>query len=220
MPSYQFNKQILKLNAFDDYLKNNLNSLYVSFSFVPPFIEPKIEIVTSRDLTTEEQTTLTNLVNSYVDPDKWLVLHHTDNQFFSSDITSSQTPVVVQSFIVSPFNTSEYVMGCLKTIVKIDAVNAADFSDWNGSPNISYTLELFDFTNNQSVQTTTHVLNDIINGWKQNNLTDPTWETVQLYGLENMSPGSDSIWNIKLSVSDPRLAIQLNSMQKLYYTVE
>ncbi len=220
MSSYTFTKELHLADAFTDFLQKTYGELYTGWENVPPFDYPIVRIHFTRELTQEEQDLLAQRINDYVSPSYWLDLHHTENQFLTSLPSNNTVDTVIQSFIVSPYNTSDYVMGDLKTIVKYETPDISAFNDWdpNQTP-ITCTVELYDYTQQQSIYRTTENINFIISGWLQNNNNDPYWKTTQIYGLKDANPGSDAIWQIKMSVSDPRVYISLNGMQKIYYTV-
>ncbi len=220
MASYTFTKELHLSAAFTDYLEKTYGELYVSWSNVPPFDEPLVRITFARELTQEEQDLLASRINSYVSPTYWLDLHHTDNQFLTSLPSNTTTLAAIQSFIVSPYNTSDYVMGDLKTIIKYETPDLNSFDGWNPETEpITFTLELYDYTQQQVIYSTTESINNIVTTWLQNNNTEPVWKTTQIYGLKDANPGSDAIWQIKLAVSDPRIFVSLNGMQKIFYTV-
>lgn len=221
MAAYTFTKELHISVAFTDYLQKTYGDLYDLWENVPPFDQPLVRIHFTRELTQEEQDLLASRINSYVSPSYWLNLDHTENQFLTSLPSNNTTVSAVQSFIVSPYNTADYVMGDLKTIIKYETPDISVFNDWDPEQTpITCTVELYDYTQQQTIYNTVENINNIITGWKQNNSTEPYWKTVQIYGLKDANPGSDAIWQIKLAVSDPRVYISLNGMQKIFYTVD
>lgn len=222
MAAYQYLKEIHFTDAFTQYLQNTYGSLFDHFEFVPPFDDPIIRIFFNRELTEEEHTLLTSRINAYVSPTYFLRFSHTDNAFLESSPTNSTIPIVVQSFIISPYNTADLVMGELKTIIKYECDNLSVFDSFNPEqdPPFTCTLQLYDYTNNNVIYTATENINFIVQQWKTDNKSDPYWKTLQIYGLKDVAPGSDAIWQIKLSVSDPRINVCLNGMQRIFYNVE
>lgn len=220
MASYTFLKELHLSVAFTDYLQKTYGDLYVEWNNVPPFDQPLVRITFSRELTQEEQDLLASRIEAYVSPSYWLTLHHTENQFLTSLPSNTTTLAAIQSFIVSPYNTSDYVMGDLKTILKYETPDVSVFNDWDPETHpITCTVQLYDYTQNQVIYNTVENINTIISGWKNNNV-DPIWKTTQIYGLKDANPGSDAIWQIKIAVSDPRVYVSLNGMQKIFYSVD
>jgi hypothetical protein len=113
-------------------------------------------------------------------------------------------------------------MGELKTIIKYDCSDVSTFADWNSEtdPPVECTLQLYDYTNNNVVYTHVQNINFLVQDWKDNGTNDPYWKTLQIYGLKDAVPGSDAIWQIKLAISDPRINVSLNGMQRIFYNVE
>jgi len=217
MASYRYSKELYLNVAFDDFLKKNFPDSYINFDGVPPFTENLIDIVFNRELTQEEHDNLTTLITNYVNPSYWLAFSRTDNMFVNSLPINSSIPSVAQTFIISPYNQGFEVMGDMKTIIKYESTDT--FSNFNSSiDNITCTIQLFDYTNNNVIVNIESNINDIIDSWK-NGQSNPTWKTYQIYGLKDANPGSDAIWQIKLSVSDPRVNVTLNGMQRIFYNI-
>lgn len=217
---YIYEKELRHTGAFAEFLTSHFGSDFFAVDGVPPFDRPLVKLVFNRELTEAEIAQLTTLVTNYVSPTYWLRLSHTDNQFLNSPATNSTDLHVCQSFIISPYNTADVVMGDLKTIIKYETNDHTAFADWDPQTNpITFTLQLFDYTQNQVIYTTTQNITDIITNWK-NGSSEAYWRTVQIYGMKDASPGSDAIWQIKLSISDPRVYVSLNGMQRIFYNVE
>ena len=220
MSSFVFTKELHVTAAFTDYMQKNFGDAFYSVDGVPPFDQPLIRVNFNRDLTADEQSRLSTLVADYVSPAYWLVLDHTDNAFLSTPPTNSSDPIVCQSFIISPYNVGSIVMGDVKTIIQYSTPDLSVFADWDPQTTpITCTIEIYSYTQNKSVVVVTTNINDVVSSWLNDNTADPCWRSIQLYGLKDASPGSDEIWQLKLSVSDPRVFISLNSLQRLYYNV-
>lgn len=220
MYEYYFTKTVTKPDAFNDYIKGKLlTSEGVATS------DTTITVYSSVELTSEQQIQLASDVEAYVDPSYWLILDHSDNQFLNTNSTNSDTPEVLQSFIVSPYNNGNTVLGSMKTVVEYTVTDLNAFINWDESNPVIFTLEIFNLTQNKSVTTITQTLNDMCLHWKQHALNgdgspQKDWKTLQIYGLKDLVPGSDCIWQFKVSISHPSIYISLNSVQRLYYVVQ
>ena len=220
MSSFVFTKDLHITAAFVEFMQKNFGDAFYSVDGVPPFDQPLIRINFNRELSVEEQATLNTLVAGYESPAYWLVLDHTDNAFLSTPPTNSNEPIVCQSFIISPYNLGSIVMGDVKTIVQYTTPDLSAFSDWDPETTpITCQIEMYSYTQNKSVTSVTTNIDDVVLSWVDNTAVSPCWRSIQLFGLKDASPGSDEIWQLQLSVSDPRVFVSVNSLQRLYYNV-
>lgn len=220
--TYSFFRNIVKYDAFDAYLRARLPT-FNGFYAVPETQQFVLSFTAT--LTVEDKATIDALVAAYVDPEAWLVLANTSEQFLSTDMCNSLTPVVLQSFIVSPYNSEDAVMDSIKTVVNFKVDDISGLASVPTGTVFSATIELFNFTLNKTVMTVVKDFTSKIEEWKQEAIANGAsglrthWSTAQFFGLRTLVPGSDNIWQARLSVSHPAVSASLNSMQRLFYHV-
>lgn len=210
MANYSYTKHIEKLGAFEEYVKNNFVN-YDWYSYSNDLVVVASKVV----LSAEEEAGLAALVGAYVDPVHWLVLNKTESNCTNSDPSNSATPIVHQSFIMSP-NIDNIVVDSMKIVVQYDGT-PSDFSGFDAATEApTLTLELYDLTRGISITSVSVDLRPIALAWKAGEAS-PKWKTTQFYGLMEKITGYDCIWQVKGSISDPRITYRLNCMQKIYY---
>ncbi len=220
---YTFAKHIGIIEAFQEYLRKELPSCNgVSGS------PDEVMVEFSKELSAEEIAHLNTLVATYNDPSYWLYFDHTENMFMSTHYTSSTTPTLLESFIISPYETNNIVLGDIKTIVQIvpNEHTLQHFSTWDSNMDpVSVTLEIFDYTDK------THLIENSLNlnyavaqEWipliqAGSNVLPTIAKTIQLYGLKDENPGSDCIWQFHGHISNSNLSFNFSGLQKIYYQI-
>lgn len=206
---------------------------YITKNFAPGgqtmLEQNSVSIITSVELTPEQQTELETLVRAYVDPAMFYQFDHTETMTGFSQCTNGDTLTDVDSFIFpSKFlpngdnaQSDGTVFDAIKSILKItmdDVSQAADFTSG------SITTQLYDDTRGFVVCTETTDITSIMQQWKTDALASQTgpvtkYKCFMLSGLWSKSTDYDCIWVLRLSVSDPRIQVRINGFQKLYYMI-
>ena len=213
MPEYNFTKIVAKSYAFDDYLVHHNFTIPITVSTN----DDQLIISTEHELTVSELELLTVLVNGYTDPAIFLQLSHTENLSGVSQSTSSSTLTDVQALIFpSNINTDNGTkIDAVKTILKVTA-DLAQIADLNEA---TATIQIHDYTRDVLISTITVNLGEILAEWKASEETGSVlaYKSVMFSGLINKCTNYDLIWSFRLSVSDSRLNVSLNGLQKLFY---
>ncbi len=219
--TYVFTKNISKFDAMHAYFRER-QPKYLNFSAE----NDVVTLYLSAELTEAEQASMATLVAAYEDPEFWLTLERTEEQFLSTKFTSSTTPVVLQSFIVSPYNASDVlVMDSIKTVINFEVLDIQDLLTIPPETPFTITIELYNFTQSETVITEVKDIADKIQMWRDeaSGLSEATsrshWSTLQMFGLKDYVPGADNIWQFRVNVSYPLVRVALNSVQKLFYNV-
>jgi hypothetical protein len=219
---FTFDKHIGIFNSFQNYISNaHSNVLGLSGD------ANSITVVFSSNLNPDQIISLSNNVVNYNDPSYWLNLDHTNNFPLFSEQINSTTGTTLQSFILSPYDQDNIVIGSLKTICKYNTSDLSYFANFNSniSP-MKFSLSLCNVTKNQFITSNSTDINEEIQSkWVPLanagcNFAPPIFKTIQLFGLKDYTPGSDCMFNLNGHVSDSNLYVNLNGLQQLYYQVE
>lgn len=207
MTEYVFNKHIEKIGAMHELLTYKF-----SFYDYLNYGSDVLVVVSKKVLSEQELADLTLLVTNYIDPNPWLSLNSTENQLMSTELYNSATPIVLQTFIMSP-SINNIVSDSIKLVVEY-TTDLANVNNINSD--VLVTFELYDITRNVSITTVTDNLTNLITEWK-NGDSNPKWKTTQFYGLFPKITGYDCIWQLKGSINDPRVSFKINCLQKILY---
>ena len=223
MGSYVFTLSIVKFNAFEFYMRAQLPDLYQGFSSS----ENTFTFYTTNVLSAEEEARYASIVNAYVDPSYWLEFNHTDNHFLKTNKVNSTSNTVISTFIVSPYADAQNgtVMGSMKTVVGYTTSDITHFLGWDGESPMTLTLELYDYSQGQVIQTLVQDVADVATAWRSRARLGESgsaqiWRSLQIYGLKDANPGSDCIWQFRAKVSNPLLDASLDGLQRLYYILQ
>jgi len=213
---------VQKVQAFQSYITKN---------FAPggtvTIEENIVHIITTIELTLEQQTQLEALVRAYVDPAIYYQYQYSETITGFSQSTTENNLMDVQSFIF-PSKTlpngdnaqsDGTVLDAIKSIVKMTMDDVSQASDFTSG---SVVIQMYDVTRDIEICTQTMDITSIMAGWKADALANKTglvtkYKSFMLGGLANKSTNFDCIWVLRLSVSDPRIRIRLNGFQKLFY---
>jgi hypothetical protein len=124
--SYIYTKQIQIKAAFDNYLRNN-----VQYYDGMTCQSDQLTIITTQELTEEQQTQLTILINNYVDPSYFLELSRTQALPLVSIWADSQNELalngntILQTYIFTGNNneSDNEVLDGIKTIIEYRRCN-------------------------------------------------------------------------------------------------
>ena len=228
--TYVFYNSINKNTAFTDFMTNLYPDIFVSHNSISP---TEVEVTFNRELTPEEQISIGNAVSAYVESIYYLVLHHTETQLMNTDYTNSSDFKILQSFIMPPDN--EFInenkidvnthLGDIKTIIEIATDDVTFTNTWDPVTNpIIISLQIYCLTKELIVTTDDIDITSIVSAWKN---ADPpltgekhAWKTHQIYGLYNVLPNHDCIWQTSLKTNNANIKLKLNGLQKLYYTLD
>ena len=182
-----------------------------------------------RSLTTEELTTLTNFLKSYVLPSFYKVFRYSIDAPMSTIKTNSSEYVLMSTMINSANTISEdpsiaVKLGSIKVVVNYHIENIQDFLQFDEYSSNTISIQFYDLTRSVILVESQVNINDILTTCKteaQNGTTGSRdfFKSVQFYGLVNSCPSHDCIWQIKAKISTPLVNISLNGLQKMYYEV-
>jgi hypothetical protein len=170
--------------------------------------------ISDADVVKAQQT-----LNSYTEPPYYLTLARTQEFFLNTTKTSNSSPEILQTFIMSPESNSNQVMANMKAIVELNLTTTTSLNELNN--NESVILQIYCTTRSNMIKNITIDISDAVSTWKTNQSIDKRiWKSVQIYGLKEMNPTYDCIWQLKLATSNPCITAGISSLQKLIYNVE
>jgi hypothetical protein len=182
-------------------------------------------MVFSTELSQNEVSSLTILVEQYTDPSYWLEQNHTENLSFITKSITSPIPEIMQSIIISPYSTDNIILNDMTTIVRYTCDNIPAFSNWDSNVNpINFSLELYNYTDNFSIKTIYANIDSDVEIWKNmatagSNYCPDIFKTVEINNLYNICPSNNGIWLFKGAISNSNLSATLNCLQKKYYQI-
>lgn len=224
MSSYNFTKSgVLKFSALDRDLRTTI-STYDGANYN----DPSLTVYTTAPLSQQDLTTLTDLVNNYVDPEFFLTLSYTSTDTTFSEKTNSTTPDTVQSFFYSTTGANgNGTFNAIKSVIEYSTNNVAYWSNFSGSLTATFSIKCYtrDYVlTNDSIDIT-----DIANTWKSMALADPigsigqqdkVYRTFMVEGLRNYVANYDCVWVYVISVSNPNVYMCVQAKQMLYYDIQ
>lgn len=185
-------------------------------------------IYTTISLSTDELTTLTNLVNNYVEPiyyfpGKWGIINNPTRSTSTNDITPNLVFTWIYPGQLSVLGGQTKgpggVINEIKTLVQYDI---DDITTASAITNPTVTIEIFDSTRNYSVVTEVIDASSVVSGWvtkAQNGATGTasTTNSMMFYDMWGHFPNYDVILNFIVTVSDPKITVTLNTLQYICY---
>ncbi len=229
---YNFTHAIAIPDAFDAHLRSTLTfaSLYQGMSASGD----QLTIYMSVELTEEQLTELTSVVDNYVDPATYLTLNRTESYALHSHFTADPANVVVDGkFVMQTLifknseNTESVALDAIKTIVEYNCPDPVAFYASSAGQTVGHVnIELYDVSRNLSISNLTVDLNEIADQWNtlgaaNNSAPNTKWRSLLFSGLMNLSTNYDCIWQVRGSVSDPAtFDYRINGMQYLFYDVQ
>lgn len=228
MPGYSFSysQPIQKTAAFQEYLDANFTAATLT-AFVTA---AAVQIESSVELTTEQQTELAALIAAYADPAEFLVFASKEELIGVSESTTSTNLTDVQGFIASSLTYPNgdnvrpdgSVMDQLKFILKLQVVDVSTCSDLSSG---SVTVQVYNGTTDVVIQTQTFDVSEQLQHFQTLALAAGTgpavaYKSIQLYGLRYYFHDYDCQWFLRLTSPDPRVKVRTNGLQKLFYTIQ
>lgn len=177
--------------------------------------------ISDADVAKAQQT-----LNSYTEPPYYLTLARTQEFLLNTAKISSSSPQILQTFIMSPESNSNQVMADMKAIIELNLttttlLNTLNLAINSLNNNESVILQIYCTTRNNMIKNMTIDISDTVSTWKTNQSSDKRiWKSVQIYGLKELNPTYDCIWQLKLATSNPCITAGISSLQKLIYNVE
>jgi hypothetical protein len=228
--AFTFTKNIISTDAFYFTITQkspNIDIKYFDYTADSTGAANGATIYTTKVLSTEELATLTTLVMNYTDPlyyfpGKYGIL----NNPIRTVSTNSTTPKTVYSWIypgqlnvLGAAKGPGGVVNELKTLVQYDI---EDISTATSITNPVVYIEIYDSTRNISIVSEYIDSSSVLNDWAIRaaaGATGPATDThsTMFYDMFTKSPNYDVIWNLIVTVSDPRLTITLNTLQYICY---
>lgn len=221
--NYTFDQvTVLKAPAFSSYLAKNF-----AVSCDTMIEQSSVHVITTVELTSQQQIDLEALVRAYVDPEIFYQYQYAETITGFSQSTTSNVVSDVQSFIfpskVLPNGDNAQsdgtVFNAIKSIVKLTMDNVAEAADFVSG---SVTIEMYDVTRDIAIASQTMNITSIMLEWQTAALASQTgavtkYKSFMFDGLASKSTDYDCIWVMRLAVSDPRIRVRLNGFQKLFY---
>ena len=165
--TYDYVTLVLIVPAFAEYLKNGCPK-YLALNEN----QNDTTVTVSQELTETELTSLTNLINNYVDPSVYYQLTKVDNFPMMSNYTNSTSLLPVGSIIYSNSNSNTLVMNQVKLVVAMQCENTATFT---GTSAGNVTFELLDKSRNVViVPETTIDVSSILHSWSLDTTANTT----------------------------------------------
>jgi hypothetical protein len=180
------------------------------------------------ELTTEQQDLLTQQVQAYVDPPYYKIFRQAlDMPLTTENINSTEFVTVntsINSATVVADQGTVVKLGGLKTVVKYTTDDVTQFANFDENSTNTVTVQFFDYTRQTVLVTNEININDILTAWKNDAINGGSGSRQQLkssqfYGLIASCPIHDCIWQIRVKVTNPLVAVSLNGLQKLYYDI-
>lgn len=203
--------------AFENYLATN----YPDAQFTVSITGNQVTLTTTTVLSTDQQTSLTTLVNAYVDPAIYLQLAYTESMSGISERSNSQVPYDVMSFIFpSTTNIQDgTLLDGLKTVVTVWTDTVQGFSGVTGG---TVTIDIYDYTRDFAITSATIDISTQVSTWQTMAAAGATGMVnayvSQLFGgLYAESTTFDCIWIFRITTSNPLIYARLNGIQKLFY---
>lgn len=224
--TYNFTKEITIPTAIDDYLRKSNIPGYNGCGYQDDgsFL---LTVNTSTELSTDDQTRLTDLINAYVNPPYFLMLSRTNAVPLHSHFTLDDPDVidgktVLQTYIYNGNTTADSgeVLDGIKTVVEYKVNNV---QTWVNNTTGSLSFEIYDISRNITITSRDIELGSIAQQWNQLAQTGSTegstlFRTELFTGMMNVSPGYDCVWQMKGKVDPPdTFDFRVNSYQELFY---
>ena len=227
MSTYDFqNIRISILDAFNNYMKTNNAPLFVGAGFSGT----TVTVSTSAALTAAQLTTMTTLVNGYVEPAYYLNFSRTESTALHSHYTCETDLIqdtggnkIVQTLIFTNRNTPNgEVLDCLKTVIEYNTPNVQNFLNTTSG---SATFQIYDITRNYLISNQTIDISNIATQWNTLALTGSTqgntvYQTNVCAGLLGKSTTYDCVWQYKMNTSSPLFNVRMNGLQYIFSNQE
>jgi hypothetical protein len=214
MSHYPYTITVLKPGAFNDYITANLPQLdYINST------PTSVDIFTKSVLTSAQVTSLTTLVNAYVDPAEYLTLAYQLSDSSNTNDTNTTTLSTVKTFIQpasipggnGTFNTFKMIVKYSSTILTPFLTNTA----------CTFTIQLFCETRQLILQTIMIDVSPIIAAWKTAGITPAvTYQTIMIDNLRSLTVNYDTICSIRTMISNPNVYTSFHSLQSLFYNIQ
>lgn len=183
-------------------------------------------ITFKRQLSTEELEEFTQWIMNWVSPEQYLVFNRAETFSLNTERLTSSQLEVLNTFIMPGYDPNKNdgtILASIKTIVEYSTENIESFAAIEEAQPHLITLQIFSLTANVVVHEETIDISPVFLQWKQKALNGETgkeasWKSYQVFGLNNILPKSDSIWQWKASTTSP-IRIALNGQQRLYYDI-
>ena len=203
------------------YLLDN-NPLYESFV---EQVKNEYQITFKRSLTSQELSEFTNWITTWVQPSIYLIYDHAETYTLTTDKINSSDLSVVNTFIMPRYNltSSSVILGSLKTLIHVSVHDITSLINLDENIIGNIKIQLYCNTKKVVIHHEDVSISNTIYNWKQQALGGKTgliedWIPYQMYGLDNVLPDYDCIWQWKLSTNSPNVYVALNSLQRIYFT--
>jgi hypothetical protein len=217
--TYDYVTAILIVPAFVEYIEKGCPK-YLALNEN----QNDTNITVSEALTDTELTSLTTLVNNYVDPSVYYQLSNVDNFPMMTNYTSSTILSPVGSLIYSNTNSSNMVMNQVKIVIAMQCENTSIFT--NASTG-NVTFEILDKTRNVTIVPETIIdVSSILDAWSLDTTNNTTGypngyftKVIQLYDFSNAFPDYDIILQFNVSSCQTDVSVAIECIQFLWYQV-
>jgi hypothetical protein len=214
--------QIKMVAGFDEWCISNLPKEYGYQGNTGDPSTTTFTLYLSKELTTQELTDLTTLLQNHNDPAYWTTLAKVESTSLHVDLTNSTITIPLSTFIFCPNDMDNAKLDSLKILVQYHTPQLESFLNFDTESVNTITLELYCLTRNLLLLTKTVGINDILIDWKTRANNSETgafdkWKTLQLYNLHSVITSFDCIWQFRLSVSNPLVYVALTSLERIFY---
>jgi len=170
-------------------------------------------------------------ISGFVNPSVYYWFDHSDDHFVRSETTNAQSLTSVQCFIQSPNSDISFTgkggepcyIGDIKLLLEISTPDTSAFSTWDPEVDpISIDAELHCLSFDVSLGSNTLNVTSSVSDWKAQTPSGKgrAFKTLQVYGLTNIDIQCASVWDIRLSTTDPRASVGCIGVQRNYYQKE
>jgi len=209
-----------KPNAFKAYIMENLT--WVTRIELDP-LSNSVTLFSDTELSPLDLETATTTIDSYVDPESFLIFKQAYNNPMSTKFNTDESLIidgkkVMQTFIFTKPILDNLILDSLKTVVEYNCPDTSLFDLQSGE---SITLQIYDITRDVEILNRTILLDEIETKW--NGLlvgSDTVFRSAFFGGLQYALPDHDCVWQICVECSNTNFRVRLNSLQQLFYEIE
>lgn len=209
------------------YLQSQYPQDYVCLennSVIPPtnLIYGVYDVKMSRQLNQTEINVLAEQISNWVQPEFWWELDKTFSYPTFSEFINSSIPFPVQTFINVNRRTDTYGLNSIKTIVEYKCENVGVFAN---KTTATLKVQLYDVTRDWMMVDIDVPIYFVVSQFRQqavalgenSNVPSSTFRSLMISDLWDKSVNYDTIWQIRMGVTDPDIKIRIHGLQNLYY---
>jgi hypothetical protein len=184
------------------------------------YADATVHVRSNRELTEAEHAALTEVIDGYISPERYLRMHHTVTHCATSKSTNSTTPETVMTFRF-PCNdqNTNTTFNAIKSVLEF---SVDDVMILLHIKTFSVNFQLLNGSNNNSLIGKARIDGtDIVREWQTSRPQGEqrVFKSIQVNDLSDIVPEHDCVWHIALGVSDPCVRVALHGVQKIFYEI-